>query len=103
MITQGRNNGVIWSLSGRLVSITSIRVGQSIIVAVLTICLKPRSLKRSLIYTLFLLSRQLQLTSPNKIISLFRCEMLFNMLANFCSKFLFNCFDVFGGTIHDSD
>ena len=45
----------------------------------------------------------MQLTSPNKIISLFRCEMLFNMLANFCSKLLCNCFDVFGGTIHDSD
>ena len=38
------------------------------------------------------------------VVSLFRSEMLgFNMSANFCSKFLCKCFDVFGGAIHDSD
>ena len=29
-------------------------------------------------------------------VSLFRSEMLFNMIANFCSKIFCKCFDVFG-------
>ena len=33
------------------------------------------------------------------IVSLFRSEMLFNMLANFCSKFMCECFEVFGDDV----